>query len=146
MNYTRHGDDCFSASSTDGRDDGDDGSYNSGFIDDPYCNGCDRQFIDMVALNQHLFHSLRHHWCFECSRDFRSQTALVQVSPVYIIAPTTPYSGTFRSMRTPSPIADATSNALSAKGCSRVPLESPCTSNLDATMFPDITSLLQFRR
>ena len=50
----------FLASSIYGRDDSDDGFYNSRQIDDnPYCNGCERQFfIDMVALNQHLFHSL----------------------------------------------------------------------------------------
>jgi hypothetical protein len=100
MIYTRHGEDYFSASSIDGRDDSDDGFHASGFVDnDPYCNGCDRQFIDMVALNQHLFHSLRHNWCFECSRDFRSQTALGQVSLVHIAAPATPDSGTFPSTR-----------------------------------------------
>jgi len=49
---------------------------------DPYCNACERQFIDMMALNQHLFHSLRHNWCFECFRDFRSETALFQVRRV----------------------------------------------------------------
>ncbi|KIM41568.1 hypothetical protein M413DRAFT_11099 [Hebeloma cylindrosporum] len=68
--------DYFSESPTYGSDDK---SSNPGCIDnDPYCNGCQRQFVNMVALNQHLFHSLRHHWCFECSRDFRSQNALIQ--------------------------------------------------------------------
>ncbi|KAF8171674.1 hypothetical protein BJ912DRAFT_117090 [Pholiota molesta] len=37
---------------------------------DPYCDGCERQFIDITALNQHLFNSLKHNWCFDCSRDF----------------------------------------------------------------------------
>ncbi|KAF8816072.1 hypothetical protein BYT27DRAFT_7230056 [Phlegmacium glaucopus] len=46
--------------------------------DDPYCNGCERQFIDMMTLNQHLAYSSQHNWCFECSRDFRSETALQQ--------------------------------------------------------------------
>ncbi|KAF8816074.1 hypothetical protein BYT27DRAFT_7248598 [Phlegmacium glaucopus] len=44
--------------------------------DDPYCNGCARQFIDMIALDQHLALSSQHNWCFECSRDFKSVTAL----------------------------------------------------------------------
>jgi len=45
---------------------------------DLYCDGCNRQFVDMTALNQHLAYSPQHNWCFECSRDFSSETALCQ--------------------------------------------------------------------
>jgi len=69
MNSQRHADDY----------DSDAGSSDCESLDDdPYCDGCERQFINMVALNQHLFSSSRHNWCFDCSRDFSSPTALLQ--------------------------------------------------------------------
>jgi Zn finger protein HypA/HybF involved in hydrogenase expression len=46
--------------------------------DDPYCDACERQFTDMMGLNQHLAYSSQHNWCFDCSRDFGSETALQQ--------------------------------------------------------------------
>ncbi|KAF8904702.1 hypothetical protein CPB84DRAFT_1677157, partial [Gymnopilus junonius] len=46
--------------------------------DDPYCDGCERQFVDTTALNQHLAYASQHNWCFECSRDFKSESALQQ--------------------------------------------------------------------
>ncbi|KAF9477100.1 hypothetical protein BDN70DRAFT_131478 [Pholiota conissans] len=45
---------------------------------DPYCKGCKHLFIDMAALNQHLFDSPIHNWCFDCSRDFSFPRALAQ--------------------------------------------------------------------
>jgi len=49
--------------------------------DEPYCRGCDRWFINLDSLYQHLSESLKHNWCFICSRDFSSETALEQVRP-----------------------------------------------------------------
>ncbi|KAF9476271.1 hypothetical protein BDN70DRAFT_184669 [Pholiota conissans] len=46
--------------------------------EEPYCNGCERLFVNMYALNQHLFASPKHNWCFDCSRDFASESSLVQ--------------------------------------------------------------------
>ena len=151
MNSPRHADDSEDDLEDDyrfmdGRDDSDAvfSDSDNDIDNDPYCNGCERQFVDMVALNQHLFDSAKHNWCFDCSRDFTSESALSQVSSRCHAAPTISDSGPFRSIKTPSPIADATSNALSARACTRVPLESLCTSNLDATTLPDTKSLLRF--
>jgi Zn finger protein HypA/HybF involved in hydrogenase expression len=74
MNSPRHTDDYTSPEFLDGHDDSD--ADSDSVDDDPYCNGCERQFIDMAALNQHLFASPKHNWCFDCSRDFTSETAL----------------------------------------------------------------------
>ena len=62
---------------------GEDSDDSSVVSDDehPYCRGCDRWFIDLDSLYQHLSASLKHNWCFICSRDFSSETALEQVRP-----------------------------------------------------------------
>ncbi|TFK31015.1 hypothetical protein BDQ12DRAFT_373122, partial [Crucibulum laeve] len=44
--------------------------------DEPYCDGCDRRFVNIDALNQHLAASSLHNWCFDCSRDFKTEAAL----------------------------------------------------------------------
>jgi hypothetical protein len=110
----------------------------------PYCSGCERQFVGMNALNQHLFDSPKHNWCFDCSRDFSSETALLNVSRVYSTASPIPHSSNIRSTKTPSPIADVISNALSATECSRARQASPNTSNPDATRSRGTKSLLLF--
>jgi len=69
MNSPRHADDYDSDA---------DFSDCDSLDNDSYCYGCERHFIGMVALNQHLFASPRHNWCFECSSDFISATALLQ--------------------------------------------------------------------
>ncbi|KDR70426.1 hypothetical protein GALMADRAFT_230068 [Galerina marginata CBS 339.88] len=84
VNSPRHADDYTlntGAAYLDGRDDSDeesDSTADSDDEDDPYCNGCERGFINMMALNQHLATSSKHNWCFDCSRDFRTETALEQ--------------------------------------------------------------------
>lgn len=91
MNSPKHADDDTSAALMDGRDDSDDdyASINDddddsdSIDDDPYCYGCRRQFTNMDALNQHLFDSPNHNWCFQCSRDFSSEMALLNVSHVH---------------------------------------------------------------
>ncbi|KAF8811727.1 hypothetical protein BYT27DRAFT_6438671, partial [Phlegmacium glaucopus] len=65
---------CLDGLASDSEDDEDEDDEDED--DDPYCNGCARQFIDMIALDQHLALSSQHNWCFECSRDFKSVTAL----------------------------------------------------------------------
>ncbi|KAF8172719.1 hypothetical protein BJ912DRAFT_993276 [Pholiota molesta] len=95
MNSPRHADDYASDDdvsdddvsdddvSDDDASDADDVSDDASFDDsdsaegDPYCSGCERQFVCMNALNQHLFDSPKHNWCFDCSRDFSSETALL---------------------------------------------------------------------
>ena len=42
---------------------------------------CNRGFVNQQALFVHLANSSLHNWCFICSRDFSSPTALNQVSP-----------------------------------------------------------------
>jgi hypothetical protein len=111
---------------------------------DPYCSGCERQFVCMNALNQHLFDSPKHNWCFDCSRDFSSEMSLLNVSRVYSTAFPISHSSNIGSTKTLSPIADVISNALSATGCSRARLASPNTSNPDATRSRGTKSLLQF--
>jgi len=73
----------------DGRDDSDesasiddDDDDSDSIDDDPYCYGCRRQFTHMASLNQHLLDSPNHNWCFQCSRDFSSEMALLNVSHV----------------------------------------------------------------
>jgi len=46
----------------------------------PYCGACDRWFINRLSKYQHLAASSSHNWCFVCSRDFSSPTALDQHS------------------------------------------------------------------
>jgi len=78
------GSDGVSYSDDDNDDDDDDDDDEDDDEDDddddkePYCQGCARQFVDMIALNQHLAYSSKHNWCFECSRDFKSHSALQQ--------------------------------------------------------------------
>ncbi|OAX41878.1 hypothetical protein K503DRAFT_711747 [Rhizopogon vinicolor AM-OR11-026] len=52
---------------------------------EPFCAGCDRWFVDLASLCQHLAASLKHNWCFVCSRDFSSSDALERhsSSPVH---------------------------------------------------------------
>jgi hypothetical protein len=52
-------------------------------VDDkePFCAGCDRWFVSLESLYKHLAASLKHNWCFVCSRDFASPSSLQQVSP-----------------------------------------------------------------
>ncbi|KAF8960701.1 hypothetical protein BDZ97DRAFT_2060513 [Flammula alnicola] len=67
INSPKHADDVAS-------DSGSDSDENA------FCDGCERQFVrvDVMALNQHRAHSSNHHWCFQCSRDFESVSALLQ--------------------------------------------------------------------
>lgn len=46
---------------------------------DSYCTSCNREFGNQASLFQHLAASSRHNWCFICSRDFSSSSALSQV-------------------------------------------------------------------
>lgn len=62
--------------SDDSESDWDDSGSDS---DETYCNSCDRHFVSNESLNAHLSASSKHNWCFECSRDFQSFTALQQV-------------------------------------------------------------------
>lgn len=135
MNSRRHADDY--ASDDDISDDTSSYDSDSDSSDgDPYCDGCERQFVNMTSLNQHLFNSPKHNWCFDCSRDFSSESSLLQVSRVYGTFSPTQYSDIIRSTKTLLPIVNAISNVLSVAGCSRVPLVSPSTSNRDATKLP----------
>jgi hypothetical protein len=43
------------------------------------CVGCNRWFVDLASLYQHLSASSKHNWCFACSRDFATPTSLDQV-------------------------------------------------------------------
>ena len=44
------------------------------------CHACERSFVNRLSLYQHLAASSKHNWCFVCSRDFSTNTALDQVS------------------------------------------------------------------
>ncbi|KAI0310333.1 hypothetical protein OF83DRAFT_881824 [Amylostereum chailletii] len=46
--------------------------------DEPFCRSCSRWFVNTESLHQHLTASPIHNWCFQCSRDFSSPTALSQ--------------------------------------------------------------------
>lgn len=91
MNSPKHADGYTPAAFMDGRDDDNDSDSvdddfdddSDSIDDDPYCNGCRRQFTDLDALNQHLLYSPKHNWCFQCSRDFSSDMALLNVSHVH---------------------------------------------------------------
>ncbi|TFK75427.1 hypothetical protein BDN72DRAFT_892375 [Pluteus cervinus] len=47
---------------------------------EPYCLSCNRRFNDTMSLYLHLANNSRHNWCFICSRDFSSPSALAQHS------------------------------------------------------------------
>ena len=51
------------------------------------CDSCDRNFANLEALIKHLTDSSLHNWCFICSKDFSSSTALAQVCLVHFNAP-----------------------------------------------------------
>lgn len=51
------------------------------------CDSCDRNFVNQEALIKHLTDSSLHNWCFVCSKDFSSSTALAQVCLVHFNAP-----------------------------------------------------------
>lgn len=53
--------------------------------EEPLCVGCNRWFVDLASLYQHLSASSKHNWCFACSRDFATPTSLDQhsSSPVH---------------------------------------------------------------
>ncbi len=51
------------------------------------CVSCDRNFANQEALIKHLTDSSLHNWCFICSKDFSSSTALAQVCLVHFNAP-----------------------------------------------------------
>jgi len=142
MNSPKHVDDETPAAFLDGRDDSDaesdssDGRDDSdaesdSTDDDPYCYGCSRQFVDMAALNQHLLDSAKHNWCFECSRDFGSENALLNVS--HVCNSSSIPDPRIVSIKTLLPIASAISHAPSANKGSRVLPESLYISNPDAT-------------
>ncbi|RDB28168.1 hypothetical protein Hypma_001532 [Hypsizygus marmoreus] len=44
----------------------------------PFCASCNRWFVDLKSLYQHLANNSRHNWCFVCSRDFATETSLNQ--------------------------------------------------------------------
>ncbi|KAL4260924.1 Zinc Finger C2H2-type Transcription Regulator [Pleurotus pulmonarius] len=46
--------------------------------EEPYCQGCSRWFVNVMSLHAHLRDSPLHNWCFQCSRDFSTNTALNQ--------------------------------------------------------------------
>jgi len=51
----------------------------SEYDDEPFCSARARRFVDKLSLYQHLSASSKHNWCFVCSRDFVSASALDQV-------------------------------------------------------------------
>ncbi|KAJ3407777.1 hypothetical protein HDV05_005302 [Chytridiales sp. JEL 0842] len=64
-------------SSDESSDDGywDNSSYSSSNNDDDddsqaYCNTCERWFVSIDSLNQHLAKSSAHNYCFTCGKDF----------------------------------------------------------------------------
>jgi C2H2-type zinc finger len=71
--------DEYAFESDDDKDDDDD--------EEPFCVGCKRWFVDLASLYQHLATSLKHNWCFLCSRDFATPTLLDQVSPALSLLP-----------------------------------------------------------
>ncbi|KAF9477098.1 hypothetical protein BDN70DRAFT_995205 [Pholiota conissans] len=50
----------------------------------PYCNRCERLFIDMSALNQRIFAPPKHNWRFDCSHDLASPTSLDQHQHAFV--------------------------------------------------------------
>lgn len=50
------------------------------------CSACERSFVNKLSLYQHRAASSKHNWCFVCSRDFSTDTALNQVSQ-FTLAP-----------------------------------------------------------
>jgi hypothetical protein len=139
MNSPKHADEDESENDLDVSDDGVSNNGTFGDSDstdsDPHCDGCERQFIDITALNQHLFNSLKHNWCFDCSRDFGSKDSLLQVSHITKLRFLSLIQVIY-STKTPSPIADVILNALSAAGQLRIRLRSPHISNPDAARSP----------
>ncbi|KAF9471473.1 hypothetical protein BDN70DRAFT_819952 [Pholiota conissans] len=77
MNSPRHADE-YSESDDESDDESSISESSSEEEGEPYCNGCERLFVNMTALNQHLLASPKHNWCFDCERDFASPTSLVQ--------------------------------------------------------------------
>ncbi|THU75569.1 hypothetical protein K435DRAFT_974772 [Dendrothele bispora CBS 962.96] len=56
----------------------DSGSGDDDDDNDAYCGSCDRHFINLPALYQHLAANPVHNWCFVCSRDFKCPQDLEQ--------------------------------------------------------------------
>lgn len=97
-----------------------------------HCSGCNRDFVDSTALNQHRIYSPKHNWCFACSRDFSTADGLdkVKFGSEYLEYEV-PNTDTSCSMLTPLPTKTAFSNVHSANQCSKALLESHFTSNPD---------------
>jgi len=65
----------------DSTDDESEHSDESDVDDEPaVCHACERSFVNRLSLYQHLAASSKHNWCFVCSRDFSTNTALDQHS------------------------------------------------------------------
>lgn len=43
-----------------------------------FCKSCHRSFVNKLSLYRHLAQSSKHNWCFVCSRDFATESALDQ--------------------------------------------------------------------
>jgi len=70
------------------------------------CGACDRSFDNKLSRAQHLAVSSSHNWCFICSRDFRSPTALDQHSSSRVHeARDLPSPHCSKTFKTPSAIA-----------------------------------------
>jgi hypothetical protein len=70
---------------SDGGDEG--GESNERVEEGGKCDSCDRNFANQEALIKHMTDSSLHNWCFICSKDFSSSTALAQVCLVHFNAP-----------------------------------------------------------
>ena len=69
----------------DGGDEG--GESNERVEEGGKCDSCNRNFANQEDLIKHLTDSSLHNWCFICSKDFSSSTALAQVCLVHFNAP-----------------------------------------------------------
>ncbi|EIM84206.1 uncharacterized protein STEHIDRAFT_82087 [Stereum hirsutum FP-91666 SS1] len=61
-------------------DDDEEEEFESDSDEDPFCDSCNRVFVDREGLFQHLAASSSHNWCFVCSRDFATAQGLEQHS------------------------------------------------------------------
>jgi hypothetical protein len=113
----------------DGGDEG--GESNKRVEEGGKCDSCDRNFANQEALIKHLTDRSLHNWCFICSKDFSSSTALVQVCLVHLNAPRDLMHDFFSTLH-PPPMAHTHSDVASAQELSQIPPPSPSTLNLAA--------------
>jgi hypothetical protein len=116
----------------DGGDGGDGGGESNERVEEGgKCDSCDRNFANQEALIKHLTDSSLHNWCFICSKDFSSSTALAQVCLVHFNAPRDLMHDFFSTLHLP-PMAHTHSDVASAQELSLIPPPSPSTLNLAA--------------